>query len=163
MLNYNLLKGDLMMKDWLGYVHFCDRLGDTFRWRGENVATIEVENVISHHLNAAEVCVYGVEIPGQEGRCGMAAISKSDLPDPRAITRPILDELPAYARPLFIRLVDEIDHTGSFKAKKTRLVEEGFNVGAFQDSVYYLNVREQAYKPLTHAVYLDILNGNYSF
>ena len=131
------------MKDCLGYVHFCDRLGDTFRWRGENVATIEVENIISRHLNAAEVCVYGVEIPGQEGRCGMAAIAKADLADPRPITRPILDELPPYARPLFIRLVDQIDHTGSFKAKKTRLVEEAYNIGTYKDTVYYLNAREQ--------------------
>lgn len=152
-----------MMKDWLGYMYFCDRLGDTFRWRGENVATIEVENILSKHLRAAEVCVYGVELPGQEGRCGMAAIAKTDLGDLDALTAHILAELPAYARPLFIRVVDHIDHTGTFKAKKTLLVEQAYNVNLFPDTVYYFSVRDQAYKLLTPVVYLDIQNRNYAF
>jgi acyl-CoA synthetase (AMP-forming)/AMP-acid ligase II len=151
-----------MMSDSYGYIYFCDRLGDTFRWRGENVSTIEVENIISKNLDAAEVCVYGVELPGQEGRCGMAAIVKDEINMPQ-LTEKIIAELPSYARPLFIRLVAEIEHTGTFKAKKTKLVQESYNLGLFPDRVYFFNAKEQAYKQLTPNVYLDIMNGNYSF
>ena len=104
--------GDLMMRDSFGYMYFCDRLGDTFRWRGENVSTIEVENVISSHLNSREVVVYGVEIPGQEGRAGMTAILESADFDLEKLTQKIKEDLPSYARPLFIRLIKEIEHTG---------------------------------------------------
>jgi solute carrier family 27 fatty acid transporter 1/4 len=155
--------GDLMMYDRYGYTYFCDRLGDTFRWRGENVATVEVENILSKNLSSQEVVVYGVELPGQEGRAGMAAIVKSDLIDLAHLTARIKAELPSYSRPLFIRIVDEIDHTGTFKAKKSKLIEEAYNVNSFGDKVYYFNTAEQEYRQLTSSIYQDIRNGNYSF
>ena len=113
--------GDLMVRDNFGYLYFCDRLGDTYRWRGENVSTIEVENVISRHLNSREVLVYGVEVPGQEGRAGMAAIVDAGELDLDMLTQKMKEDLPNYARPLFIRLVKEIDYTGKIIAGKLLL------------------------------------------
>lgn len=102
-----------MIMDRFGYFYFCDRLGDTFRWRGENVSTVEVENQISRFLDSKEVVVYGVEIPGQEGRAGMVSIAESpDQIDFKNLNRRILEEIPSYARPLFIRFTTELDHTG---------------------------------------------------
>lgn len=154
--------GDLMVYDNYGYMYFCDRLGDTYRWRGENVSTIEVENVISRHLDSTECVVYGVEIPGQEGRAGMAAIindGKREL-DLKKVATQLKTNMPAYAKPIFIRLVSELEHTGSFKAKKTKLVEEAYNVKALKDRVYYFDLKEQDYKQLTNEIYENILNGN---
>ena len=99
--------------DWYGYVYFCDRLGDTFRWRGENVSTIEVENIISSKVNSKEVVVYGVEIPGQEGKAGMATIVANDV-DMKSLGEQIKNDLPAYAKPIFIRITENVDHTGKY-------------------------------------------------
>jgi solute carrier family 27 fatty acid transporter 1/4 len=104
-----------MVYDVYGYMFFADRIGDTYRWKGENVATIEVENAVSKNLNSIEVVVYGVEIVGQEGRAGMAAIKKEpnlkfDFKD---LSQKLKTDLPPYAKPLFIRLLDEIEHTGN--------------------------------------------------
>jgi acyl-CoA synthetase (AMP-forming)/AMP-acid ligase II len=103
--------GDLLVKDWLGYTYFVDRLGDTFRWRGENVSTFEVENIISSRLNSKEVIVYGVEVPGQEGKAGMATILDLNV-DIAALGEHIKKDLAPYAKPLFIRLEAEVEHTG---------------------------------------------------
>lgn len=105
--------GDSMFCDSFGYMYFCDRLGDTYRWRGENVATTEVENAISGYLNSAEVSVYGVEIPGEEGRAGMAAVIVKDF-DIDKLSDHLKKNLPAYARPLFLRICKEFDYTGKF-------------------------------------------------
>jgi len=95
--------GDLVMYDNDGYIYFVDRLGDTFRWRGENVSTVEVENAISGRLDSREVVVYGVEVNGQEGRAGMATLMTLDV-DVRQLGEDLKKDLPAYARPLFLRL-----------------------------------------------------------
>ena len=101
-----------MMYDSFGYIYFCDRLGDTYRWKGENVSTVEVENFISKHLDSAEVVVYGVQVPGEEGKCGMAAIKSDTNIDLNALTMALQKDLPAYSKPLFIRFVSEFEHTG---------------------------------------------------
>ena len=95
-----------------GWFYFCDRLGETYRWKGENVSTVEVENIISSRLDAAEVIVYGVEVPGEEGKAGMATIIKETI-DIDKLSADVKETLPSYARPLFIRLTNEIDHTGN--------------------------------------------------
>lgn len=158
--------GDLMMCDSFGYMYFCDRLGDTYRWRGENVATVEVENVISKSLASSEVVVYGVEVPGQEGRAGMCAIVDSAA-QPAAtlqkLAQYLRSELPAYAVPIFLRLVRTLDHTGTFKVKKNVLVEESFNVNLFQDKAYYLDTKDYSYKELTKQIYQSILSGSLRF
>lgn len=150
-----------MMCDSFGYMYFCDRLGDTFRWRGENVATVEVENVISTYLNQIEAVVYGVEIPGQEGRAGMAAILASNGIDLKGLAFHLKTNLPAYARPLFVRLIKDVDRTGTFKTIKRKLVEESYQIDKIKDNVYYLDVKEQIYKELTYKEYENIINGNF--
>ncbi|RNA44931.1 long-chain fatty acid transport 4 [Brachionus plicatilis] len=152
--------GDAMVMDRFGYLYFCDRLGDTYRWRGENVSTVEVENQISRFLNSKEVVVYGVEIPGQEGRAGMVSIADSpNSIDLQGLSKKVKEELPSYARPLFIRFTAELDHTGTFKAKKTKLVEEAYNIKIVKDVIYYFDAKIQIYKPLNKEVYEDILSG----
>ena len=99
------------MMDEHGWIYFCDRLGETYRWKGENVATVEVENVISDKLKSTEVSVVGVEIPGQEGKAGMAIIVDDSL-DVKDLNNNIKNDLTSYAKPLFIRLVKEVEHTG---------------------------------------------------
>ena len=91
------------MMDYFGYLYFVDRLGDTFRWRGENVSTIEVENTLSSRINSREVVAYGVEVPGEEGKCGMATLTTLDV-DIKRLGEQIKADLPNYAKPLFIRL-----------------------------------------------------------
>ncbi len=100
-----------MMYNKYGWLYFCDRLGDTYRWRGENVSTVEIEDIISSKLDSAEVVVYGVEIPGQEGKAGMAAIIKNNL-DIDKLSIDIKQSIPSYARPIFIRVSNDIEHTG---------------------------------------------------
>lgn len=100
------------MKDWEGYIYFVDRLGDTFRWKGENVSTIEVENIISSRLDSLEVIVYGVQIPGHEGRAGMAILTRTNV-DLDKLVQHLKDDLPAYAKPIFIRLKEAVEHTGN--------------------------------------------------
>ena len=108
--------GDLLTMDEFGWMYFVDRLGDTFRWRGENVSTIEVEAVISNALKQQDSIVYGVEVPGVEGRAGMAAIVGSPEEgaglDLNAFLQAIKQHLPSYATPLFLRFVEHLDITG---------------------------------------------------
>lgn len=151
--------GDLATSDKDGYIYFVDRLGDTFRWRGENVATIEVENIISARLDSTEVIVYGVEIAGQEGKAGMATLMTLEC-DVKKLCEGLKKDLPSYAKPLFLRLNDKVDHTGSMKAQKTKLMKEGFNVNLFPDKTYYYNSKAGTYCELTKEIYEDIQNGS---
>ena len=96
--------GDLMRKDALGYYYFVDRIGDTFRWKGENVATSEVSEAITVFPGIKEANVYGVRVPGAEGRAGMAALVAEDELDLDGLSRHVARQLPAYARPIFLRI-----------------------------------------------------------
>ncbi|NXP06543.1 S27A1 protein, partial [Thinocorus orbignyianus] len=152
------LSGDVLVMDELGYMYFRDRSGDTFRWRGENVSTTEVEGALSHILNQTDVAVYGVEVPGVEGKAGMAAIA-----DPMAKVNPNLlyqelqKVLPPYARPVFLRLLPEVDTTGTFKIQKTRLQREGFDPTS--DRLYFLDLKLGRYVPLDEGLYAKICSG----
>ena len=129
------------------------------------MATIEVENIISKHLNSAEVVVYGVEIPGQEGRAGMAAIkleTEFEI-NMRDLSQKIINDLPSYAKPLFLRLLPQLEHTGTFKAIKSTLVNDGFNIKKTKDKIYYFDPIEQYYKELAIDVYEKILNHKIRF
>lgn len=117
--------GDLMRRDAQGYFYFVDRLGDTFRWKGENVSTTEVANALRDCLGVLDAVVYGVVVPGQEGRAGMAALVTSDVFD-FAVLSLHLDSLPEYARPLYVRLCPSLDVTGTFKLVKTDLARESY-------------------------------------
>jgi fatty-acyl-CoA synthase len=151
--------GDLLRCDADGYYYFVDRIGDTFRWRGENVATSEVAEILAHHPGMRDVCVYGVEVPGAEGRAGMAAIVCDGTFDGGALGRHVSSQLPAYARPLFVRLLPAIAVTGTFKHRKSELAREGFNPDVVSDLLFFLDPSSHTYHPLDRTHYEGIISG----
>ena len=120
--------GDLMRKDENGYFYFVDRIGDTFRWKGENVSTLEVAEAINAFPGIQDTNVYGVAVPGREGRAGMAAIVCHDCDLP-ALYLHLQTSLPDYARPVFVRVRKDLDMTATFKQRKVDLVKQGFDPG----------------------------------
>ena len=151
--------GDLMRKDAGGYYYFVDRIGDTFRWKGENVATSEVSEAVTLFPSVREANVYGVRVPGAEGRVGMAALVVADDFDLEGFARHVIQRLPAYARPVFVRLTREIETTATFKQRKLDLVKQGFDPRATKDELFVLHPELQTYVRLTPAVYGDICEG----
>jgi fatty-acyl-CoA synthase len=138
--------GDLLTRDARGYFYFVDRIGDTYRWKGENVSTTEVAEAIMAFPGVVEAIVYGVAAPGHEGRAGMAAIvaeaiAEFDLVGLRAH---LANRLPGYARPVFLRFMPRLDLTGTFKPKKMTLVAEGFDVSRISDPVF-VDLRTEGY------------------
>ncbi|NXY89146.1 S27A1 protein, partial [Alcedo cyanopectus] len=157
------LSGDVLVMDELGYMYFRDRSGDTFRWRGENVSTTEVEGTLSHVLNQTDVAVYGVEVPGVEGKAGMAAIADPTAKvNPTVLYQELQKVLPPYARPVFLRLLPQVDTTGTFKIQKTRLQREGFNPHQTSDRLYFLDIKAGKYIPLDEHLYQRIQAGQAS-
>lgn len=149
--------------DELGYMYFRDRSGDTFRWRGENVSTTEVEGVLSRLLGQTDVAVYGVAVPGVEGKAGMAAIADPhSLLDPNAMYQELQKVLAPYARPIFLRLLPQVDTTGTFKIQKTRLQREGFDPRQTSDQLFFLDLKQGHYLPLNEVVYTRICSGAFS-
>jgi fatty-acyl-CoA synthase len=150
---------DLMRKDEKGFFYFVDRIGDTFRWKGENVATSEVAEAISAFPGVKHASVYGVSIPGTEGRAGMAAlVSETDL-DLVEFRRHLASRLPSYACPLFLRIRGQADLTGTFKYSKTELIRHGFDPIASNDALYFNHSEEQAFVPLSEQLYNQIQSG----
>ncbi|XP_076224108.1 long-chain fatty acid transport protein 4 isoform X2 [Nomia melanderi] len=157
------LSGDILMQDEYGYIYFKDRVGDTFRWKGENVASAEVEGVISNIAGQRDATVYGVQVPGMEGRAGMAAIVDPDsLLDFKALAEGLEKALPSYARPIFLRIVKELEMTGSFKLKKVHLQKEGFDPSKVQDKMYFLSGNKE-YVEITPELYQEIISGSRKF
>jgi fatty-acyl-CoA synthase len=151
--------GDLMRKDENGYFYFVDRVGDTFRWKGENVATSEVSEAITGFPGVAEANVYGVSIPGRDGRAGMAAIVVDGDLDLAAFRAHVASQLPDYARPLFLRIKGEIDVTATFKQRKVDLVRQGFDPGEIKDPIYFSDPASQSYVRLDPDTYERIQSG----
>lgn len=140
--------GDLMRAQGFGHAAFADRLGDTFRWKGENVATTEVEAGLSGDAQVEEATVFGVEVPGAGGRAGMVALQlKSGVEfDGAALARTAYAHLPPYAVPLFVRIVPELAHTSTFKSQKVELRKQGYGED-IEDPLYVLAGREEGYVP----------------
>ncbi|XP_044752462.1 long-chain fatty acid transport protein 4 isoform X2 [Coccinella septempunctata] len=154
------LSGDIIVADEFGYLYFKDRTGDTFRWKGENVSTSEVEGVLSNILDYKDVVVYGVEVRNQEGRAGMAAIlDPEDNVDLKALAEGCRKSLPSYARPIFIRILKKMDMTGTYKLKKVDLQKEGFDPSTTTDNIYYLD-SSGSYSLLTKDIYNKIDSGS---
>ena len=151
--------GDLMRKDESGYFYFVDRVGDTFRWKGENVSTSEVSETISTFAGIVEASVYGVAIPGQEGRAGMAAIVSAGAVDLAGLRAHIAARLPEFAHPLFLRVRDEIAITATFKHKKNDLMREGYDPAVTADPIYFNDRRRGAFVSLDRALYERIQAG----
>ncbi|RXG72415.1 Long-chain fatty acid transport protein 4 [Armadillidium vulgare] len=154
------LSGDILVMDEEGYLYFKDRRGDTFRWKGENVSTTEVEGIISQVVQLTDVVVYGVEVPGAEGRAGMAAIMDPEKKvDLEKLAAGVQKCLPGYAQPLFIRIVTKLDMTGTYKLKKVNLRNEGFDITRVEDDLYFLNAKKGVYEPLTKDIYSKLNSG----
>lgn len=151
--------GDLMKQDQHGYYYFMDRVGDTFRWKAENVATNEVAGVLSGFEGVTQANVYGVEVPGYDGRAGMAALVSETPPDLPALKAYLDKELPHYARPVFLRLSSESETTSTFKFKKTNLVKAGFDPERITEPVYYCNPQTKAYEQVDAETFEKINNG----
>ena len=151
--------GDLMKRDEDGYYYFIDRVGDTFRWKAENVATNEVAGVLSVFPGVTQANVYGVAVPGYDGRAGMAAIVAEGEPDLVKLKAHVERELPHYARPVFLRLSKDSDTTSTFKFKKTNLVKAGFNPANISEPLFYADPSTDEFSPIDADVFQGILDG----
>ncbi|XP_037339906.2 long-chain fatty acid transport protein 6 [Pungitius pungitius] len=153
--------GDLMAEDQDGFICFRDRVGDTFRWKGENVATTEITETLGLVDFIQEVNVYGVEVQGHEGRVGMAAvIVRAGMAfDGEKLFEHVTRDIPPYARPLFIRLQEVMEMTSTFKQQKFQLVQSGFNPSTTSDPLYVLEYQQKSYIPLTDRIYQSIQAG----
>jgi fatty-acyl-CoA synthase len=152
--------GDLMRKDAQGYFYFVDRGGDTFRWKGENVSTSEVAEAVARCPGVLDATVYGVAIPGTDGRAGMAALVVAEGFDLAALRRHIDASLPAYARPVFVRVRNELETTGTFKHRKDGLMREGYDPGATKDAIYFSDPQQQSYVRMDAQVFERIRAGS---
>ena len=152
--------GDLLRRDALNYYYFVDRLGDTFRWKSENVSTNEVAEVLSDVEGVHIANVYGVEVPGVEGRAGMAALTMDGELDFDAFHKHVEANLPDYAAPVFIRLQPESETTGTMKLKKIDLVKAGFDPSRIQDPLYVRDLETGGYIPLTPEIFDEIRRGD---
>ena len=158
--------GDLIRN--IGYYHaqFVDRLGDTFRWKGENVSTSEVEDTLSSFKEIEHSSVYGVEIPGTEGRAGMAsiiAILDYEEFNFDGLLSVLNKNLPQYAIPKFIRFLCELSTTSTFKIRKSEMKQEGFDIEKIDDPIYVLLPGTKKYVPLSNIIYKEIEKGEYRF
>jgi fatty-acyl-CoA synthase len=151
--------GDLMRLDEKGFFHFVDRIGDTFRWKGENVATSEVNDAVRDFTGVIDATTYGVSIPGTDGRAGMSAIVVNEGFAVEALAAHLAQRLPAYARPVFIRISRELDATETFKQKKAELAREGFDPGAVSDPLFMLDPKTGTYVVLDAETYAQIDEG----
>uniref|UniRef100_A0A8C7BQ19 long-chain-fatty-acid--CoA ligase n=1 Tax=Neovison vison TaxID=452646 RepID=A0A8C7BQ19_NEOVI len=154
--------GDLLVCDHQGFLRFHDRTGDTFRWKGENVATTEVAEALESLDFLQEVNVYGVTVPGHEGRAGMAALvlRPPHSLDLARLHAHVSENLPPYAWPRFLRLQESLATTETFKQQKVRMAKEGFDPSALSDPLYVLDQPGGAYVPLTRARYGALLAGD---
>jgi len=167
----------LLKFDKEGFAYFVDRIGDTFRWKGENVATLQVAEVVSAFPGCNEVIVYGVEIEKKEGRIGMAAVATSQeneeetkgneeltkeatdsLIDWKGLSKHVCSRLPSYSRPYFIRVLPKIQTTGTFKFVKSELRTQGFDITKIKDPIYFLHNEEYQY--LDRELFESIKNGS---
>jgi len=151
--------GDLMRRDEKGFFYFVDRVGDTFRWKGENVAASEVAEVLCAFDGILHASVYGVAVPRNDGRAGMAAIVCNGPIDLGELHRHLVECLPAYARPLFLRLCPQAELTGTFKYAKTDLVRQGFDPGQCTDPLYFNHPERRAFVALDESMGLLIREG----
>ena len=152
--------GDLMRRDADGFFYFMDRVGETFRWKGENVSTAEVLSVLSAAAGVCEGVVFGVKVPNTEGRAGMAALVVDRGFDLGAFHALVAARLPSYARPLFLRLLPALASTGTFKPRKQDLQSTGFDPAQIADPLYFDDPRTGAYVPLDAGLYASISAGH---
>jgi fatty-acyl-CoA synthase len=151
--------GDLMKIDDGGFFHFIDRLGDTFRWKGENVATSEVNEAILACPGVVDAVTYGVLVPGADGRAGMAAMVTDDSFDFADFSDHLSRRLPAYASPVFVRMCAALEATETFKQKKQDLIRAGFDPRTTSDLLFFRDPKSGKFMPLDADQYAKVLQG----
>jgi len=151
--------GDLMRRDERGFYYFVDRVGETYRWKGENVSTAEVLTALTASRGVIDGVVYGVMVPGTDGRAGTAALKVNDEFDLAAFRAEVAARLPPYARPVFLRIVSTLEATATFKPRKQDLVEAGFDPGRVSDPLYFDDSRSQRYVRLDAELFAAISSG----
>jgi acyl-CoA synthetase (AMP-forming)/AMP-acid ligase II len=152
--------GDLLQLHDDHWVSFADRFGDTFRWKGENVSTLEVESILNSFPSVHMCNVYGVSIPNSDGKAGMAALKldqKLDF-DRDQFSRFVVENLPSYSRPIFLRIQDELEFTGTHKLRKVNLRKEGYNIEVIKDHLFYWDNSAKRYKTFDKIEYQNLLN-----
>ncbi|CAH1796472.1 unnamed protein product [Owenia fusiformis] len=159
--------GDLFTRDDMYFIYFKDRIGDTFRFKGENVSTMEVSNVLSSCSFIQDACVYGVAVPGYDGKAGMAVVSLTEhqveLSNThlRDIFHHLQELLPPYAQPKFLRLEKEISLTGTYKQMKVSYSQDGFNPAAIDSPLYIVDNRNKTYVVLDSKLYEEVVRGDF--
>jgi fatty-acyl-CoA synthase len=151
--------GDLMRRDAHGFYYFVDRVGETYRWKGENVSTAEVSSVLIAGPGVMDAVVYGLAVPGADGRAGAAALVVNADFDLAVFRAEVAAHLPPYARPVFLRIVRTLEATATFKPRKQELVQAGFDPKLISDPLYFDDPRSQRYVPLDAAVFAAISSG----
>ncbi len=153
--------GDLVRDQGWRHIQFVDRVGDTFRWKGENVATNEVENALAAVAEIEDGAAYGVEVPGADGRAGMAAVTLREgaVFNGARLARALQAALPAYSVPLFLRIRARQETTGTFKYRKVELKQAGFDPARIVEPLYVLLDRERGYEALTPEIFTRIQSG----
>ena len=141
--------GDLLRYDDEGYLYFVDRIGDTFRWKSENVSTAEVADALSDYPGMELLNIYGVKVPQHEGRAGMAAVvmQPGHEFDPKLFYDLTAERLPSYAAPVFVRVSGVADLTSTFKLRKVDLQRQGYDPKAFSDPLYVRDEEAGTYQP----------------
>ena len=155
--------GDLMRMDKRGYVYFVDRVGDTFRWKGENVSTSQVAEALASVPGITTANVYGVSVPGTDGKAGMASVTTNGYLDYKDMLDRLAAHLPKHAIPVFIREQQEAVTTGTFKYRKVDLQKEGFNPSKVKDPVWYADPETGSYRQLTPDEYKKVAKGGSRF
>ena len=157
--------GDMVINQGFKHIAFADRLGDTFRWKGENVATTEVEAIANEYPGVEHSVAYGVEIPGTDGRAGMAALTLKDINDfdTAAFSRHLHEKLPAYAVPVFIRILKQEEITGTFKYRKVELKKEHYDLNQVNEPLFVMLSEEQIFVPLDSQMLRNIQQQSLRF
>ena len=157
--------GDLVNLHDDHWVSFADRYGDTFRWKGENVSTMEVESILNS-FGGFEICnVYGVEIPNTDGKAGMICMKLEDNKslDTNLFSQFIVKNLPKYSIPIFIRIKDELEFTGTHKLRKVNLRKQGYDINSVKDQLYFWDSRSSQYKIFEREQYQNLMSGKFKF
>jgi acyl-CoA synthetase (AMP-forming)/AMP-acid ligase II len=147
------------------WVSFVDRFGDTFRWKGENVSTLEVEAILNSYSAIQYSAVYGAAIPNTDGKAGMAAVKLDPTIkfDVDVLSQFVLSSLPSYSIPIFIRIIKELETTtSSFKIVKTNLRKETYDLKIVKDPIHFWDSKAKKYVPLTESLYQKITEGKFS-
>ena len=154
--------GDLLRGDAEGDYYFVDRIGDTFRWKGENVSTQDVAEALGAYEGVEMVNVYGVEIREQDVRAGMASLMLADSAnlDGAKLYQYVADSLPVYAAPVFVRIQIDAEVTGTFKLRKVELQKEGCDPRTISDPIYVRDDSKRAYVPLDGPLYEAVQSGS---